>query len=99
MRDLVNKRSYIFRKYLDDFLSLLLPKKWVPLYNSVTFTHMPYKKCIENRAWQDKKLSQFMIVGGISAFAGAAFATYHFSDKIISFYENSLGAICKKFNV
>lgn len=96
MRDLVNKKSYIYRKYLDDFLSLLLPKKWVPLYNSVTFTHMPYKKCIENRAWQDQKLSQFMIFGGFAFVVGAGAAGYHFSDRLISFLENSFTGIAKK---
>lgn len=54
MRDLVNRKSYRLRKSLDDFLFWLMPTVWVPLYNSVSFTHMPYKKCIENRKWQDK---------------------------------------------
>lgn len=54
MRDLVNRKSYRLRKSLDDFLFWLMPSVWVPLYNSVSFTHMPYKKCIENRKWQDK---------------------------------------------
>lgn len=54
MRDLVNRKSYRLRKSLDDILFWLMPTVWVPLYNSVSFTHMPYKKCIENREWQDK---------------------------------------------
>lgn len=33
-----------------------MPNYWVPLYNSVSFSRMPYKKCIENRKWQDKVL-------------------------------------------
>lgn len=54
MRDLVNRKSYRLRKSLDDFLFWVMPNVWVPLYNSVSFSHMPYKKCIENRKWQDK---------------------------------------------
>lgn len=54
MRHLVNKRSYRFRKFIDDFLVSIFPKKWIPLYNSVSFTNMPYKQCIQNRKWQDK---------------------------------------------
>lgn len=54
MRDLVNKNSYHLRKKLDDLLFKLLPDVWIPLYNSVTFSHMGYKSCIENRKWQDK---------------------------------------------
>ncbi|CAO1320848.1 unnamed protein product [Diamesa tonsa] len=65
MRDLVNKRSYLMRKSVDDFLYWLLPNKWVPLYNSVSFTHMPYKKCIDNRAWQDKMLNNALKYGGV----------------------------------
>ncbi|XP_077288296.1 kynurenine 3-monooxygenase cn [Arctopsyche grandis] len=54
MRDLVMRRTFIMRKKLDDFLHWLMPSKWVPLYNSVTFTDMGYSKCITNRKWQDK---------------------------------------------
>jgi kynurenine 3-monooxygenase len=54
MRDLVTKRSYLMRKFVDEFLYRLLPNTWMPLYNSVSFSHMPYKKCIDNRKWQDK---------------------------------------------
>lgn len=54
MRDLVTRKTYRLRKAIDDFLFWLLPKRWVPLYNSVSFTHMPYKQCIANRKWQDK---------------------------------------------
>lgn len=54
MRDLVTRKSYRIRKTIDDFLFWLMPSHWVPLYNSVSFTHMPYKQCVENRAWQNK---------------------------------------------
>lgn len=54
MRDLVTRKTYRLRKIIDDFLFWLLPNRWVPLYNSVSFTHMPYKQCIANRKWQDK---------------------------------------------
>lgn len=54
MRDLVTRVSFRIRKYLDDFLYWLMPTKWLPLYNSVTFSHMEYKSCTENRKWQDK---------------------------------------------
>lgn len=54
MRDLVRSKSYRLRKILDDFLYRNFPNYWIPLYNSVSFTHMPYKQCIENRKWQDK---------------------------------------------
>ena len=42
MRDLVNKKSFLVRKKLDNFLHWLFPNNWVPLYTSVTFTRMRY---------------------------------------------------------
>ncbi|XP_061383526.1 kynurenine 3-monooxygenase [Danaus plexippus] len=57
MRDLVNRPSYKLRKALDDFLFWLMPDTWVPLYNSVTFTSMPYNQCVKNRTWQNKVLT------------------------------------------
>lgn len=60
------------RKALDDFLFWLLPNAWLPLYNSVSFTHMPYKKCIENRAWQDRILSTTLKYGGFVAVCAVA---------------------------
>ncbi|XP_055320531.1 kynurenine 3-monooxygenase isoform X2 [Sitodiplosis mosellana] len=65
MRDLVRSRSYRLRKIFDEFLYRYFPNHWVPLYNSVTFTHMPYKQCIENRKWQDKVLSQIIAFGSV----------------------------------
>lgn len=57
MRDLVTRPSYRIRKAMDDFLFWLMPDFWVPLYNSVTFTTMPYSQCVKNREWQNKVIS------------------------------------------
>ncbi|XP_050293420.1 kynurenine 3-monooxygenase isoform X2 [Anthonomus grandis grandis] len=56
MRDLVTKPSYKFRKMLDKLLGTVFPESWIPLYNSVSFTHMGYSRCVENKEWQDKTL-------------------------------------------
>ncbi|XP_066150173.1 kynurenine 3-monooxygenase isoform X2 [Euwallacea fornicatus] len=53
MRDLVTKPSYRARKAIDKYMSKMWPKFWVPLYNSVSFSHMGYQQCIENRKWQN----------------------------------------------
>lgn len=47
MRDLVRTKSFLFRKMFDDCLFRLMPNTWIPLYNSVSFSRMPYKQCIE----------------------------------------------------
>ena len=54
MRDLTARKSFLLRKYLDNFLYWLIPRVWVPLYTSVTFTRMRYHQCIKNKAWQDE---------------------------------------------
>lgn len=53
MRDLVNRPSYRLRKLFDDLLNRVMPLRWVPLYNSVSFTSMRYSECVRNRRWQD----------------------------------------------
>lgn len=54
MRDLTKRFSFKCRKLLDTTLFRFFPSVWVPLYNSVSFTSMPYSKCIANRKWQDE---------------------------------------------
>merc|ERR1712127_258735 len=65
MRDLVNKKSFLVRKKLDNLLHWLAPDWWVPLYTSVTFSRMRYHQCIKNRAWQDSALGRISSVGGL----------------------------------
>lgn len=65
------------RKALDDFLFWLMPNTWVPLYNSVSFTHMPYKKCIDNKAWQDRTLDKVLKYGGFVTLCALTFGTFH----------------------
>ena len=69
MRDLVNKKSFLVRKKLDNFLHWLLPTWWVPLYTSVTFSRMRYHKCVSNRAWQDSALGKISSLVGIIGLA------------------------------
>ena len=54
MRDLTARLSFLIRKKLDNFLYWVFPRKWVPLYTSVTFTRMRYHHCISNKKWQDE---------------------------------------------
>ncbi|CAH2264575.1 kynurenine 3-monooxygenase [Pararge aegeria] len=68
MRDLVNRPSYRLRKSVDDFLYWLLPDIWVPLYNSVTFSTMPYDQCVRNRQWQNKVLAISILCLGMFLF-------------------------------
>lgn len=62
MRDLVQRKSYKIRKFFDDNLYKIFGDQWIPLYNSVTFSHMDYKECIENRNWQNCVIKCFNFV-------------------------------------
>lgn len=55
MRDLTKRLSFRLRKFVDTVLFRFFPA-WIPLYNSVSFSSMPYSECIANRKWQDQFL-------------------------------------------
>ncbi|XP_018788569.1 PREDICTED: kynurenine 3-monooxygenase isoform X1 [Bactrocera latifrons] len=83
MRDLTKRISFRCRKWLDTQLFRWFPSWWVPLYNSVSFTSMPYSKCILNRKWQDKLLSNVfisasvaLVVMGLSTYFGVFKISY-----------------------
>ncbi|KAK8734986.1 hypothetical protein OTU49_005768 [Cherax quadricarinatus] len=75
MRSLVNSKLFLLRKKLDDILSRLLPRTWVPLYTMVTFSRERYHVCIANRKWQDKILSNLVKVVGVAGIAGGVLLT------------------------
>jgi hypothetical protein len=83
------------RKAFDDFLFWLLPNYWVPLYNSVSFTHMPYKKCIDNRAWQDKTLNKVLKFGTFVAACALTFGAFQVARN--NSFDWSLDAFTSKF--
>ncbi|XP_067002791.2 kynurenine 3-monooxygenase [Anabrus simplex] len=70
MRDLVNKRSFLLRKKLDSFLSWMFPETWVPLYSSVTFSDMPYHRCVQNKDWQDNVIHRCVAMAVAAAGVG-----------------------------
>ncbi|XP_005188842.1 kynurenine 3-monooxygenase [Musca domestica] len=78
MRDLTKRFSFKCRKMLDTTLFRFFPNYWVPLYNSVSFTSMPYSKCIANRQWQDEILKKIMFIVLSSAvlFIGALYIVH-----------------------
>ncbi|XP_062543065.1 kynurenine 3-monooxygenase [Armigeres subalbatus] len=91
MRDLVTKRSYLFRKKLDEFLYWLLPNTWVPLYNSVSFSHMRYSKCIANRKWQDKILSRVLYGSSFAIIAAGSYLGYKYGNMdLLQHYSTSV---------
>ncbi|KAF4523013.1 hypothetical protein B566_EDAN007443 [Ephemera danica] len=90
MRDLVNHRSFILRKKLDTFLHWLAPNFWIPLYTSVTFSHMRYSDCIKNRKWQDKVISRTLIATGVFMFAGLTMSYLNWQERIEDAYHSAI---------
>jgi len=85
MRDLVNKKSFLVRKKLDNMLHWMFPSYWVPLYTSVTFSRMRYHKCIENRRWQDAALTKISsVVGLVSLGAVYLVARHHATNQAVT---------------
>ncbi|XP_058832631.1 kynurenine 3-monooxygenase [Topomyia yanbarensis] len=81
MRDLVTKRSYLYRKKLDELLFWLMPNTWVPLYNSISFSHMRYSRCIANRKWQDMILTRVLYFSSVTTAAAIAVICYKYGSK------------------
>ena len=61
MRYLVTTRSYKFRKQLDNYLNILFPKSWIPLYTMVTFSRIRYSEVIKNRQAQDRVILVYFV--------------------------------------
>lgn len=72
MRDLVNRPSYRLRKWFDDALNWFMPKRWVPLYNSVSFSSMRYSDCVQNRKWQDAVIARLLWGSALFSVTAAA---------------------------
>ncbi|CAH1113510.1 unnamed protein product [Psylliodes chrysocephalus] len=65
MRDLVNRIGFQWRKSIDHLLFRSFPNKWIPLYNSVSFSTMEYNQCVCNRKWQDRVIYKIVMTIGI----------------------------------
>ncbi|XP_077269446.1 kynurenine 3-monooxygenase cn isoform X3 [Temnothorax americanus] len=69
MRDLVTRKSFLFRKFLDKILYTLIPNSWIPLYFAVQFTRLSFRECIAHKEWQDKVLRMSVLCLGFLIFA------------------------------
>uniref|UniRef100_A0A8C7DAI7 Kynurenine 3-monooxygenase n=1 Tax=Oncorhynchus kisutch TaxID=8019 RepID=A0A8C7DAI7_ONCKI len=54
MREHVNSKWFLFRKNVDNFLHIIMPRTIIPLYTMVTFTRTRYHKVVKHWHWQDK---------------------------------------------
>lgn len=78
MRDLVNRKSFLVRKWFDNKMSALLPEQWQPLYTMVTFSRTPYQKCLNDRRWQDQMINNGFKGLGLALLVGLLLWVFNF---------------------
>lgn len=54
MRDLVARKSFLWRKKIDNMLQKLFPQTWLPLHSTVSFTNIGYRQCQLNNHRQNQ---------------------------------------------
>lgn len=79
----MEKRKYLFlvnaevdknnswRKTLDNVLYKIFPNFWIPLFEAITFTNIPFTKCAEQSDWQNKVVGKIVTTSWIVAVTGA----------------------------
>ena len=79
MRHLVNSPSFLLRQKIDLFLNSILPQScsWIPLYQMVTFSRMPYRRCLQEKQQQDRLLRRLAIVAAGLITTAAPFLLYN----------------------
>jgi len=60
MRDLTAHPEFLLRKKIEARFTKKHPKKWLPLYSQVTFSHIPYADAVANAKIQDEIMDLVM---------------------------------------
>lgn len=60
MRDSTGNPQFLLQKKIEKRFSSKYPDKWIPLYEQVTFTHIPYEKALEAGEVQDAIMRKVM---------------------------------------
>jgi len=58
MRSKVVVEKFLQKKKIDAALADMFPERWGPLYEMVTFSHIPYADAMQQNARQDARLEQ-----------------------------------------
>uniref|UniRef100_A0A673XDZ9 Kynurenine 3-monooxygenase n=1 Tax=Salmo trutta TaxID=8032 RepID=A0A673XDZ9_SALTR len=73
MRAHVNSKLFLFRKYVDNFLHIIMPRTIIPLYTMVTFTRTRYHKAVKRWHWQEKVINQGLLFCAAVSVAGCSY--------------------------
>uniref|UniRef100_A0A8C8JKC9 Kynurenine 3-monooxygenase n=1 Tax=Oncorhynchus tshawytscha TaxID=74940 RepID=A0A8C8JKC9_ONCTS len=70
MRSHVNSKWFLFRKYVDNTLHMIMPRTVIPLYTMVTFTRIRYHEAVKRWHWQDKvRKGELILTRGTQRFS------------------------------
>ncbi|XP_040285233.1 kynurenine 3-monooxygenase [Bufo bufo] len=64
MRSHVNSKWFLYRKYIDSTLHMLMPSTFIPLYSMVTFTRIQYHKVVLRWKWQNRVINAGLVSFG-----------------------------------
>lgn len=64
MRSHVNSRWFLYRKYIDNTLHMLMPSTFIPLYSMVTFTRIRYHDVVLRWKWQNRVINSGLVTCG-----------------------------------
>ena len=63
---------------IKNYLSILMPRTFMPLYAMVTFTRIPYATAVQWSSWQDRVVSRGLNLAGLSTFVVAVLLVYRY---------------------
>ena len=63
---------------IKSYLSILMPRTFMPLYAMVTFTRIPYATAVQWSHWQDRVVSRGLKLAGLSTFVVAVLLVYRY---------------------
>ena len=94
MRSHVNSRLFVLRKKVDNFLHLLFPRIFIPLYTMVAFTRIPYHVIVERNQTQRRIVTGLLVTGTlISVCAVGVFVVRQVAPDFFLSYKNFLPAL------
>ena len=82
MAHLVTTTGYMWRKKIDNFLYLIFPKSWIPLYTMVTFSRIRYSEVVKKREDQNKVLQKLRWILGIGSIVSIGVAIKYNQDSV-----------------
>ena len=65
MRDKVGDAEFLLRKKIEAHIHKKHPKKWLPLYSQVTFSHIPYSEALKSGLKQETIMNEVMKMNNI----------------------------------